>query len=343
MRKNSFFLSLIILGSYGAVAQTNSLTVQDTRATSTTPSNYNQALQAHFKHGPILGLPNYYYTVLGLRGWVDNSGGPTHELAFGEEGIRYRAGHEPTWGDWKRVLIGEENGDVHFSGDLGLGKLIPEARLDLDGSMLIRTSLTNTSLRPNVNTTRINGEIRGYSQTGLHMDDGFLRLSAGGGTHSTTTSFIDLSGYSTVPDMDRNILLGTAGEERLRIAANGNVGIGTSVPAEKLSVNGKVRAKEVKVEVANWPDYVFSDDYEAAPLFSLESFIKKNKHLPEVPSAKQVAEDGIELGEMNKILLKKIEELTLYMIELKKENNEVKLELSKIRNEIKSISSKKKK
>ena len=101
----------------------------------------------------------------------------------------------------------------------------------------------------------------------------------------------------------------------MNFLANGNVGIGTLTPSEKLSVNGKIRAKEIKVETANWPDYVFSDNYQPKSLPELEQFIKKNKHLPEVPSAQELEQNGVELGEMNKILLKKIEELTLHLIE----------------------------
>ncbi|WP_410221856.1 hypothetical protein [Pedobacter sp.] len=101
----------------------------------------------------------------------------------------------------------------------------------------------------------------------------------------------------------------------MTLKTNGNVGIGTLTPSEKLSVNGKIRAKEIKVETANWPDYVFSDNYLPKSLPEIEQFIKKNKHLPEVPSAQEAEQNGVELGEMNKILLKKIEELTLHLIE----------------------------
>ncbi|WP_199562620.1 hypothetical protein [Pedobacter chinensis] len=100
---------------------------------------------------------------------------------------------------------------------------------------------------------------------------------------------------------------------------SGNVGIGTLAPTEKLSVKGKIRAQEVKVEASNWPDYVFEEGYKAETLKELESYIKENKHLPEIPSAKEMEENGIELGEMNKLLLKKIEELTLHLIEKDKE------------------------
>ena len=101
---------------------------------------------------------------------------------------------------------------------------------------------------------------------------------------------------------------------------SGNVGIGTTSPDAKLAVNGTVHAKEVRVDLSvPGPDYVFDADYPLQSLEDIETFIKQNKHLPEVPSAKQLKNEGIMVGEMNMLLLKKIEEMTLYMIELKAE------------------------
>jgi hypothetical protein len=106
---------------------------------------------------------------------------------------------------------------------------------------------------------------------------------------------------------------------------NGNVGIGTSTPQETLSVNGNIRSKQVKVEIANWPDYVFKKDYQLPSLTDVKAYIDKNQHLPEIPSEAEIAKNGLDLGEMNRLLLKKVEELTLYMIEKDKKEKETRI------------------
>ena len=99
----------------------------------------------------------------------------------------------------------------------------------------------------------------------------------------------------------------------------GNVGIGTTNPGSwKLAVNGNLRAKEVKVETG-WADYVFSDDYKLPTLQEVEAHILENGHLINIPSAEDVAANGVLLGEINKLLLEKIEELTLYTIQQEKQ------------------------
>lgn len=105
----------------------------------------------------------------------------------------------------------------------------------------------------------------------------------------------------------------------------GNVGIGTGTPTEKLTVNGKVLAREVIVsnDIRTWPDYVFASGYEMMSLTELEAYVNEYHHLPDVPSAEEVEEQGISLGEMNAILLQKVEEMTLRMIEMEKRIHEL--------------------
>ncbi|WP_158976593.1 tail fiber protein [Cellulophaga sp. L1A9] len=96
---------------------------------------------------------------------------------------------------------------------------------------------------------------------------------------------------------------------------NGNVGIGTTNPDMKLTVKGNIHAEEVKIDLSvPAPDYVFKEDYKLRSIEDLENYIKENSHLPEIPSAKEFEQHGVMQGEMDMNLLKKIEELTLYII-----------------------------
>lgn len=101
------------------------------------------------------------------------------------------------------------------------------------------------------------------------------------------------------------------------------VGINTSSPDYTLDVNGTIRAKEVLIETG-WSDFVFEEGYKLKSLNEVEKFIQKNKHLPDIPSASEVEEKGVSLGDIQPKLLQKVEELTLYVIELKKENEALK-------------------
>ncbi|MEQ8424022.1 MAG: tail fiber protein, partial [Cyclobacteriaceae bacterium] len=96
----------------------------------------------------------------------------------------------------------------------------------------------------------------------------------------------------------------------------GSVGIGTTTPDSKLTVKGDIHTREVRVDLAGSvaPDYVFEKDYPLTSLEELKSYIEQHKHLPEIPSAKEMEEEGINLKEMNLMMLKKVEELTLHTI-----------------------------
>ena len=117
------------------------------------------------------------------------------------------------------------------------------------------------------------------------------------------------------------------------VKTNGNVGIGTTNPDSwELAVNGKIRAKEIKVETG-WSDFIFEDEYKLPTLQEVENHIKEKGHLKDIPSAKEVEKNGIFLGAMDAKLLQKIEELTLYTIAQQKEIERLKLiekRLSKI-------------
>jgi hypothetical protein len=116
---------------------------------------------------------------------------------------------------------------------------------------------------------------------------------------------------------------------------DGQVAIGSETINSNhlLDVAGTIRAEEIKVESTGGADFVFEEDYQLKSLKEIEQFVQENKHLPDIPSAKQMEENGVGLSEMNKLLLQKVEELTLHMIEMEKE-------LKQMQNEVKNLKSK---
>ena len=166
------------------------------------------------------------------------------------------------------------------NGNVGIGTTTPEANLDVVNDIYGRTRI---------------------------LSDTFGAYNGNGLTITTNTA-------GNVP-----MTFKTSGADRLTITGTGNVGIGTTAPVEKLTVSGKIKANEIRVDGAGAPDYVFEEDYKVETLETLEAYIKINKHLPEIPSAKEQERDGMAVGEMNRLLLKKIEEITLLLIGQDKE------------------------
>lgn len=141
--------------------------------------------------------------------------------------------------------------------------------------------------------------------------------------------------HSDVPESDIAFGHGSSENftETMRIKGNGNVGIGTANPAYQLSVNGTIQAKEARIETG-WADYVFEKDYKLSSLENVADYIEKNKHLPGVPSAKEIHMNGLALGEMQTKLIEKIEELTLYLINLNERIKTLENENATLKNQI---------
>jgi hypothetical protein len=205
---------------------------------------------------------------------------------------------------------------IRSNGDVGIGTITPQAKMHiLDGQVMssdlnynnINVRLDGRSI-PVINFTRWIGSASIQHNAFVGQ---FFNTSAGG-----EYSFGIGTGYSATGDQTANI-------NALTILLNGNTGIGTTIPDAKLAVKGTIHSNEVKVDLnVQGPDYVFEPTYHLKPLAEIETYIKENKHLPEVPTAKEMEKNGVLLGEMNMLLLKKVEELTLYVIEQQRKLNE---------------------
>ncbi len=186
------------------------------------------------------------------------------------------------------------------NGNLGIGTPAPESRLHILGGPWTGIIIKNSS--------KTDG--RGIRNKYLDGNDDGWQMYFGG--H-----------YDGQPLRFRSISQGTVSNtSTLALLDNGRVGIGTDAPEYELDVNGTIHTKEVKVDLNGWPDYVFHKDYTLKPLEQVEQHINEKGHLPEIPSEAEVTENGINLGEMDAKLLQKIEELTLYMIEQNKQNQD---------------------
>jgi len=221
--------------------------------------------------------------------------------------------------------------NIPNTGGVGIGTTTPGASLEVRSP-----GVWGSSAGTAIETARFGVNSGNYSQLRFLVN----RFAAGSDWLTASTRIqatTDGSNFGYVDFNPQNglfgIAFGSGVNEIMRLNANGAVGIGTTNTGSfKLAVEGALGARSVKVTLTNpWPDYVFKKKYSLLTLDSLEKYIAQNDHLPGIPSAKEVQQNGgVDLGDMNARLLEKVEELTLYMIQLKKENEEIKAELKKV-------------
>lgn len=241
------------------------------------------------------------------------------KFRLGSIGLGYSTA--PTWGTYRFMV----NGDAFVSNKLVIGTptLTGNSNYGFETNKQIWMQGTAT----------LSPALELISGPGVPFGLGQFAVAVGNGNYSNNALAGDvvLRGQSSGSLIICNESAGKIKFATREVAANsgtskvqmtidkfGFVGIGTDNPDAKLAVNGLIHAKEVKVDLIGWPDFVFEKDFILPSLKEVEKQINAEGHLANIPSAKEVEENGVELGEMNKKLLQKIEELTLYLIQMNK-------------------------
>ena len=215
--------------------------------------------------------------------------------SMGKWGIEYLNGEEDVfglnfWRPWNSSGGGSFNYGLFLAdnGDIGIGKNNPGAKLDVNGT-LKATNATVTSLTTNI----------------LNVPE--INLDA------ITTNTLEVTGSSTLKG---TVTVGTTPHPA-------DLDVTGALSAKSANIAGILKTKKMQVTTTGWPDYVFDKEYELLSLSEVAQFIDQNSCLPNIPSAREVEENGLDIGEMQSKLLQKIEELTLYIIQLEKRLSEI--------------------
>lgn len=345
MKKISLILFLLVILTLEVISQTaDKVVVLDTRDVVVEPTQYNNEVRFEFKRRTTIEVPGSgaYSGLLTIAPWRDNSGDAHHQLNFNEGGIFYRMGQPSgtTWSNWMRLITTDINGNV------GIGTTSPSYPLIVENSsasgyiarfqdsedrgISIYTNGTDAGIGSTygekfyvfANDVLANGMVIDTDgKIGIGTKDPGAFFEINKSTNDIWTAYIKNGGGSSkgllmkvgyggninndVPTIMQ--LEDGNGNLRMKVNSNGKVSIGiNTVPSGYIfAVAGKAMFEEVKVET-DWADFVFESDYNLMSLTELQTFIETNKHLPDIPTAKEVKEEGVSVGEMNVNCYKKL-------------------------------------
>jgi hypothetical protein len=314
MKTIVYFLLISIL----CIEHNSKLNAQTYNSMETNPLGSNQnSFQLLNERGGIVGL-NYIFNRLWSLRDVTGSDWYSARLHDGisvDVSFKTPSVDTKTW--WERdpnhnIQSWGNDNQTYFtinSGQIGIGTTNPSSKLEVVGGDSKFDNNYNLYI-PSTGSSYFWKGADGVDNVRLSVWDKFT-------FYNPTTAGLNTNNSNwnvQIGARDGSII--TRGSSYFAITS-GNVGVGTISPAYKLDVIGTIRAREIKVDL-NGADFVFENNYKLMPISELETFVKEQKHLPEIVPAKEMKENGTDLGDLNSKLLQKMEEMTLYMIEQNK-------------------------